>query len=147
MVISGNNISQTGTEAIDVKQPVHDVEITGNVIHDIRTGTSGAVVVHANEGYSASSPNIRIRNNRISNITTSSGHRDGVAIVVGSSVDIVGNTISNTAHYGVRIEDAGAKGSSITVNIRDNSFSSVGMDAIWQAGGKATVNSSNNAGA
>jgi hypothetical protein len=147
VVISGNDISGTGTEAIDVKRPVHDVEITNNVIHDIRTGTSGAVVVHANKDYSASSPNIRIRNNRISNITTSSGHRDGVAIVVGSSVDIVGNTISNTAHYGVRIEDAGSKGSSITVNIRDNSFSSVGMDAIWQSGGKAKVNSSNNAGA
>lgn len=147
VVISGNDISQTGTEAIDVKRPVHDVEITNNVIHDIRTGTSGAVVIHATKDYSASSPNIRITNNRISNITTSSGHRDGVAILVGSSVDIVGNTISNTAHYGVRIEDAGSKGSSITVNIRDNSFSSVGMDAIWQSGGKAKVNSSNNAGA
>jgi hypothetical protein len=146
VVVSGNDISNTGTEAIDVKAPVHDVEITNNVIHDIRTGTSGAVVVHVDK-YWASAPNIRIASNRITNITTSTPYRDGVAIVVGSSVDVIGNTIHNMAHHGVRIEDKGSGNGKITVNIRDNSFSSIGHDAIYQAGDEATVNTSGNSGA
>ncbi len=147
IVIAGNDISQTGTEAIDIKAPVNNVEITQNVIHDIQTGTSGAIVIHVSDGYSAASPNIKITNNTISNISTDSQYRDGVGIVLGSSADVIGNTIRNTAHYGIRIEDSGSQGNRITANIRDNSFSSTGQDAIWQSGNSATVNSSGNSGA
>lgn len=146
IVISGNDISQTGTEAIDVKIPARDIQISNNVIHDIKTGTSGAIVVHLPDSYVDSNPNIKITNNTISNISTSSGHRDGVGIVVGSSVDIVGNTIRNTAHYGIRIEDSGSQGGKITANIRDNAFASTGQGAIFQSGNKATVNASGNSG-
>ena len=147
IVISGNDISQTGTEAIDVKAPAHDVEITKNVIHDIQTGTSGAIVVHLKDDYVATNPNIRVTYNKISNISTNSGHRDGVGVVIGSSVDVIGNTIRNTAHYGIRIEDKGSQGGKITVNIVDNTFASNGQGAIWQSGNKAKVNTSGNTGA
>ena len=146
VTIRNNEISHTNTEAIDIKDPVRDVEISNNHIHDIRTGTSGAVVVHITTDYSAANPNIRITNNTISNITTDSGHRDGVAIAVGSSVDIIGNTISNTQHYSIRVEDGGPDGGRIKVNIRDNQFSNVGNASLWQSDAKATVNASNNSG-
>gem|GEM_PF-5768381 len=118
ITIKNNDISNTKTEAIDVKQPVHNVTITGNTIHDIRTGTSGAVVVHIEKDYSASNPNIKVSYNTIKNISTNSGFRDGVGIVVGSSAEVIGNNISNTQHYAIRVEDEGSQGNRITVNIR-----------------------------
>ncbi len=144
VTIEGNSISQTTTEAIDIKQPVRDVLIVNNTIRDIRTGTSGAIAIHIERDYAATNPNIWVSDNSISNITTNSGSRDGVGIVVGSSVDIVGNTISNTQHYGIRIDDDGSHGHRITANVRNNTISNAGIRALHQSGDKATVNAANN---
>ena len=145
--IIGNHISATTAEAIDIKVPVSDVEIRSNTISDVRTAASGAIVVHAEDGFSAANANIEIKDNRISNISTTSSHRDGVAIVVGSSAEVTGNSISGTQHYGIRVEDSGPQGNNITVAIRDNDFASIGLDPIWQASDKATVTMSGNSGA
>ena len=146
IIIEGNTISRTTTEAIDIKQPVRDVLVANNTIRDIRTGTSGAIAIHIQRDFAATNPNIGITGNTIANISTNSGSRDGVGIVVGSSVDIIGNTISNTQHYGVRIDDDGSHGHLITANVRDNTISNVGIRAIHQSGDKATVNAANNRG-
>ena len=137
--IAGNDISDTGTEAIDVKPPVTDVEIVGNNIHDIRTFTSGAVVIHIQKDFSMANPNIRVLQNTITNITTSSPYQDGNAIAVGSSAEITGNTIRNSEHYGIRIEDGGAPGRRMTVTVRDNSISGSGQSDVWQSGGNARL--------
>ena len=146
ITIEGNTISRTTTEAIDIKQPVRDVVVANNTIRDIRTGTSGAIAIHIERDFAATNPNIRISGNTIANISTNSGSRDGVGIVVGSSVDIIGNTIRNTQHYGVRIDDNGSKGHLITANVRDNTISNAGIRAVHQSGDKATVNAANNRG-
>ena len=145
--IINNHISGTSTEAIDVKVPVTDVEIRNNTISNIRTDTSGAIVVHAEDDFSAADANIVISDNAISNVSTSSPYRDGVAIVLGSSATVTGNVIDNTQHHGIRIEDSGPHGGNIVVDIRDNNFSSIGLDPVWQASDKATVRMSGNSGA
>lgn len=144
ITIDRNNISRTTAEAIDIKRPVRDVSITNNTIRNIRTATSGAIAIHVEKNYSASKPNIAVNFNTISNISTSSRHRDGVGVVVGSSADVIGNQISNTQHYAVRIDDGGAQGRRMTVNVRDNRFSNSGIRGLSQSNGKAKVNTSNN---
>ena len=142
--IRNNRISQTGSEAIDIKQPVHDVTISNNTISNIRTATSGAIVLHVQKDWSAANPNVTISNNSISNITTSSPYRDGVGILLGSTATVTGNTITNAQHYAVRIEDGGAQGGNIRVDLRNNTLSGSGVQAIWSAGNKASINQSNN---
>ena len=66
--IIDNDISSTGDEAIDVKNPVTDVTIRGNRIHDIETGTTGAVVLHLNDKNPAGDAGLVVRDNRIWNI-------------------------------------------------------------------------------
>ena len=141
-----NHISGTRTEAIDVKVPVSDVEIRNNTITDIHTDTSGAIVVHVESGFSAADANIVISGNQISNVTTGSNYRDGVAIVLGSSAVVSGNTITGMQHFGVRIEDSGPQGGNIVATIEDNSFESIGIEPVWQASNQATVRLSGNSG-
>lgn len=145
--IIGNDISNTGTEAIDVKRPVRDVTISGNRIYDIETGTSGAIAVHIDKSWSDPSPNISIRNNTITDITTSTPYRDGNAIAVGSTVEITGNTIRNTEHYGIRIEDEGSVGAQMTVHVSNNTFSSTGSGPIWRSDGRSRLVENDNSGA
>jgi len=142
--VRNNRISQTTSEAIDVKQPVHNVTVANNTISNIRTATSGAIAVHVQKNWSASNPNIVISGNNISNVTTTSPYRDGNAILVGSSATITGNTISNAQHYGIRIDDAGSQGGNIRAEIRNNSIRSSGVDGIWTSGSKATLIESGN---
>ncbi len=144
--IINNHISGTSTEAIDVKVPVVDVVIRDNIITDIRTDTSGAIVVHVENDFSAADAGIVIRNNSISNISTSSSYRDGVAIVLGSSAEVTGNSISSTQHHGIRVEDSGPQGGQIVVEVENNHFSSIGLDPVWQAAEKATVRMAGNSG-
>ena len=56
------------------------------------------------------------------------------------------NTIKNTQHYGIRVEDQGSQGGNITANIHNNTFSNVGRAGIWQTGDKARVYTSGNSG-
>ncbi len=142
--IRNNRISRTTSEAIDIKQPVHNVTVTNNTISDIRTATSGAVVVHVQKNWSARNPNITISNNTISRISTSSPYRDGVGILIGSSATVTGNTIADTQHYAIRIDDAGAQGSNIRAEIRNNTLSRSGSDPIWRSGTKANVIATDN---
>lgn len=146
ITIDRNEISRTTAEAIDIKRPVRDVAITNNTIRDIRTASSGAIAIHVVKDYSASNPNIAVNFNTISNVSTSSRHRDGVGIVVGSSADVIGNQISNTKHYAIRIDDGGPQGHRMTVNVRDNTFSDSGIRGLFQSSRKAKVNASNNRG-
>ena len=129
-----------------MKVPVSDVEIRNNTITDIHTDTSGAIVVHVESGFSAADANIVISGNQISNVTTGSNYRDGVAIVLGSSAVVSGNTITGMQHFGVRIEDAGPQGGNIVATIEDNSFESIGIEPVWQASNQATVRLSGNSG-
>ncbi len=142
--IRNNRISRTTSEAIDIKQPVHNVTVANNTISDIRTATSGAVVLHVQKNWSASNPNITIANNTISNVTTTSPYRDGVGILLGSSATVSGNTITDTQHYAIRIDDDGSQGGNIRAEIRNNTLSRSGVNAIWRSGTKANVIQSNN---
>jgi hypothetical protein len=146
VTIVGNDISNTGTEAIDVKAPVANVTIRGNRIHDINTFTSGAIVVHLTNDHSSTNPGILIAGNEIFNITTRTSWQDGNAIVLGSAADIRNNTFRNLQHYGIRVEDGGSQGANITARISANTFSQVGNSAVWSVAGNATVELSGNSG-
>jgi len=46
VTVTGNRIHHTSAEAIDIKDGTHTIVVSRNVIHDIATQTTGAVVVH-----------------------------------------------------------------------------------------------------
>lgn len=109
ILIRGNEISHTTAEAIDIKSFVHNVVVEENIIHDINTARSGAIVVGINatdESDFTNSDNVVIRNNTIQNISRTSQWLDGNAIKVQSSATIQGNKISNYQHRGIFVENA-----------------------------------------
>lgn len=108
--IRGNDISNTMSEAIDIKPYVSNVVVENNLIHDIKTGTSGALVIGLKQGYSGgnftNADNVIVRNNQFWNISTSSPWNDGNAIRARSAATIYNNAIWNYQHRGIFIDRA-----------------------------------------
>ena len=141
VLITGNQISDTTDEAIDIKTPSTNVTVRENTISDIVTRTSGAVVVHVNST-SFSDPNIVIDGNTIRNVSQHSGFRDGNCIVTHATIRIVNNNISNCEHRGIHI--AGTVGQATVAN---NTLSNTGyLGAIVNDGRGMSVVSENNTG-
>ncbi len=134
--IINNEIYDTSTEAIDVKYPVRQVLIDGNVIRDVATGTSGAVAIHVNGSADRRDPDVRVRGNTFRNISDRTPYRDGNAITMATSVTVDSNTFSNIADHAVRIDSNRPSGATITVQVpSNNSFSDVGRQNVVVYGG------------
>ncbi len=123
-----NTISGTTSEAIDIKQSVYDVRIEGNLIHDINTNTSGAVVVGIGVR-SYRDPNVLIRGNILWNISTNTRWTDGNAISLSASSTVEANVIWGTEHHGI-LMDGNFASSNKTVSLRNNAVFQTGRDAI-----------------
>ncbi|MGB3614149.1 MAG: right-handed parallel beta-helix repeat-containing protein, partial [Elainellaceae cyanobacterium] len=109
ILVKGNEISDTRAEAIDIKPSVSNVIVEDNLIHDIKTERSGAVVVGINSTDKTdftNADNVIIRNNKIWNVTRTSPYADGNAIKAESSATIHGNVIWNYQHRGIFVERA-----------------------------------------
>ena len=115
VLISGNEISHTSSEAIDLKPGTHDITVERNVIHDVATQTSGVVVVHVGQHPSVNG-NISIRRNIIWNVSTTSRFRDGNAILVSGPVHVQANVIWDTQHRGVFVENVTGPNRNVTVS-------------------------------
>ena len=113
VTIRGNDISRTFNEGIDIKPYTKDILIENNLIHDINTGTSGAVVIglrqgnwsegEAARGSVPNADNIIIRNNKIWNITSGTRYKDGNGISARNGATIYNNIIWNCEHRGIYI--------------------------------------------
>ncbi len=110
VLIKGNDISKTVSEGIDVKPYISDVIVEDNLIHDIETGVSGALVIGISSGEMGgnftNADNIIVRNNKLWNISTNSKYSDGNAISASSSATIYNNVIWNYEHRGIFIHRA-----------------------------------------
>ncbi|MEM9131021.1 MAG: right-handed parallel beta-helix repeat-containing protein [Actinomycetota bacterium] len=130
--ITGNDISYTGAEGIDIKPGTRDITASGNFIHDLAPISGGAISAH----YVNATPNphptqldqVTITGNRIWNVnlTGTSGSNDWAIWVGHGGVDVIGNTI-----WGLRDLPGSARGIRVRatqdfgphpINIRDNVF-------------------------
>lgn len=116
VTITGNHIHHTSSEAIDIKTGTHTIHINRNIIHDIATQTSGAIVVHL--GPEPTQGPTTIVGNLIWNITSTTQFNDGNAIVASGPARIEANIIWDTQHRGVLIEDV--HGPNRTVSVTRN---------------------------
>lgn len=119
ILIEANDISFTTAEAIDIKPFVQDVQIRRNLIHDISTNTSGAVVVGVGNDLYAD-PRVVIAENLIWNITTQTTFTDGNAIRLSAAATISANVIFNTQHHAVLADEGFVNPDSRLVVISNN---------------------------
>lgn len=142
VVVVNNRIVRTTDEAIDVKRPSSNIDIIGNTISDVKTQTTGAIVVHLN-GDQGGNPDINIERNVVRNVTRVSPYNDGNCIVSQVTVRIVNNVLHNCQHRGIFL-----KGSGGTATIQHNTLINTGsIGAIVNEGRGMGVVSENNLGA
>jgi hypothetical protein len=134
IVVRDNELADLTAEAIDVKAFVTDVVIERNLIHDVATANSGAVVVGIGERVYPD-PNVVIRDNRIWNVTTTSPYSDGNAISLSAPATVVNNVIWNVQHRGILADGNFVNPDARTVRIFHNSVWNWGIAAIevWES--------------
>ena len=133
VTITGNEIYDTSTEAIDVKWPSRDVVIENNTIRDVNTGTSGAVAVHVNKTRSMTNSGVVIRGNTIRGITTRTRYQDGNGILAGSNLVASNNTFRDIQHFDIRIDSPA--GTTLSPTLSGNSYSKAESSAIGRFSG------------
>ncbi len=125
-------IAFTTAEAIDIKPGAFDIVVENNLVHDIDTANSGAIV--AGQVYQAVIPhfdsNLIIRNNSIWNVTATSPYADGNAINVNTPALIYNNVMWNLQHRGILIEAKFENRDATLVRIYNNSVFNAGMTEI-----------------
>ncbi len=142
VVIINNRVMRTTDEAIDIKRPATNIDIIGNVISDVVTNTSGAIVIHLN-GDRDDDPNINIERNVIRDVTRSSSFRDGNCIVSQVGIRIVNNVLHNCQHRGIFLRGSGG-----TATVMHNTLLNTGdVGAIVSEGRGMQVVNKNNLGA
>jgi hypothetical protein len=147
VVIRDNELAWITAEAIDVKPRVSDVRIEGNLIHDVATANSGAVVVGIGD-LVYDDPGVLIRGNRIWNISTTSPWSDGNAITLSAPATVVNNVIWNVQHRGILADGDFGNPDARTVRIHHNTVWNWGLVAIeaWVTGNPADADIRNNIG-
>jgi len=141
VMIINNRVMRTTDEAIDIKRPSTNVDIIGNIVSDVVTNTSGAIVIHLN-GDQDGNPNINIERNVIRNVTRSSPHRDGNCIVSQVEIRIVNNVLHNCQHRGIFLRGSGG-----IASVLHNTFLNAGeIGSVVSEGRGMQVASRNNLG-
>lgn len=134
VVIRGNDISRTSSEAIDLKPFTNEILVEDNLVHDLQTSTSGALVVGIGDDV-YDDPNVVIRNNRIWNIGRTSPYTDGNGIVLGASAEVYNNVIYGIAHRGIFVNGSFANPDARSAYIHHNTVVDTGRTAIEIADG------------
>ncbi len=134
IVISGNDISQTTSEAIDLKPFTYDLLVENNLIHDLSTNTSGALVLGVGDDVYRN-PNAVIRGNQIWNISRTSPYKDGNGMVLGASAEVYNNVIWSTQHRGIYIDASFANPDERSVLVHHNTVVDTGGSPIEIAAG------------
>lgn len=127
--ISGNEISFTTAEAIDLKPHTYNLLVERNRIHDISTATSGAVVLGIGVRY-LDDPNAVIRNNMIWNVSTTSRWTDGNAISLSAPAVVYNNVIWNMQHRGIWVDSNFVNRDARNVHIFHNTVVNTGRKGI-----------------
>lgn len=141
VTVINNRILRVTDEAVDVKRPSTNVDIIGNTISEVKTQTSGAIVVHLG-GDQGGDPRVNIERNVIRNVTRVSQWKDGNCIVSQVTVRIVNNVLHNCQHRGVFL-----KGSGGTATIMHNTLINTGdVGTVVDEGRGMRVVSENNLG-
>ena len=143
--IHHNDIFDTASEGIDVKPGTWNIVIEDNLIHDLATLQSGAVVLHlGNKDLPNLEPNIEVRRNRIWNISTASQWADGNGIVIAGAGIVENNVIYGNQHRAILVERFFAEGAPSLVEIRHNTFYGNGRTDVEIRGDRHDVRFDNN---
>lgn len=127
--VVGNHIYDTTAEAVDVKPWADNILIEANLVHDVDTATSGAIVVSIGEVVTDAAE-VTIRGNVLHSITRTSPYRDGNAIVASAPASVIGNVIWDVEHFGILVDRNLATSSSGTLLVRDNVILTAGVEPI-----------------
>lgn len=127
--VIGNEIYDTTAEAIDIKPSVSQVLVAENIVRDVSTTTSGAIVVGIGTRVSPD-PQVVIERNVIFNVTRTSRFRDGNAITVSAPAIVRANVIWGTEHYGIRIDENVLSANGGVVVVENNLIGNTGLDPV-----------------
>jgi parallel beta-helix repeat protein len=118
VLIVGNEIMNTTSEAIDIKASVINVTIRGNRIHHINVHSGGAIAL--GRGTREYRGNMIVEGNTIWAISTRSTWADGIGIRVSTDSVIRNNIIFDVEDYGILVdEELRSTGGDVTV---ENNF-------------------------
>ena len=154
VTVDGMRIENDGRDGVRLKNPDDDIKIQNSVITDITGGTKAAgngVQIWLDKPINKGAENIRILNNKISNISTSNDNGDTLAIgvnVLPRGNDVEGLNISGNSFTGIepgpsnklkrargvsidtQLDGENATGSVDGVVIEDNEFDGLTGDIV-----------------
>ena len=129
--IRSNIIHDVTAEAIDIKPFAADVLVEANLIYDVDTATSGAVVTSIGT-YPTPDLGIVIQGNVIHSVNRTSSYRDGNGIVVSGPAEVYANVVYQTQHFGILVDRNTQSTEPSQVIIRNNVVRSAGVEAVGQ---------------
>ena len=129
--IRNNVIYDVTAEAIDIKPFAANVLVETNVIYDVDTSTSGAVVTGIGTN-PTTDLNIVIRGNVIHSVTRTSPYSDGNGIVISGPAEVYANVVYSTQHFGILVDRNTMALEPSSVTVRNNVVRSAGSEAIAQ---------------
>ncbi len=142
--IHDNDIFDTASEGIDVKPGTWNITIEDNLVHDLSTLQSGAIVLHLGEQGPSFHPNLIVRRNMIWNIRSNTQWADGNGIVMSGAGVIENNIIFGNEHRALLIEQFFTPGAPGEVLVRHNTFFNNGRTDVEIRGDRHDVDFSNN---
>lgn len=144
VTIEANVVERTSAEAIDIKPFVHNVTVVDNVVRDVSTATSGAIVVGIGPKLYAD-PQVEIRRNVVYATSRTSQFRDGNAIRISAPAFVFENIVIGTEHHGIVVDDEASVDGPGVVVVERNIVVRTGLDAIVdQSGGAIAVQAADN---
>jgi len=119
-LVSGNDVSDTTHEGIELKGFTHDCIVEGNRVHDLSVHDGGGIHVTTTETTAPNESGHIVRGNVVYNITTVTSYADGNGINFQRGGQLYNNVLYGNQHYGLRVDDKrGLKG---TVKVYHNTM-------------------------
>lgn len=144
ILIQNNELFDTTAEAVDIKHSAHSVTVTDNLIYDVDTATSGAVVVGIGDRV-YDDPNVLIEGNVIFDISRTSEFRDGNAITLSAPATVRNNVIWGTQHAGILLDSNLTSANGGVVVVESNLITATGLEPVSnRSPGSVDVAISNN---
>ena len=105
VLVRGNDVSQTFSEGIELKNSSYNVTVEYNHVHDSTIEDGGGINIQRWESGARTTSGHVIRNNRVHNIRTKTRWEDGNGIRAGRGAKIYNNLLYDNQHAGLRIDD------------------------------------------
>ena len=128
VLVSGNDISDTTHEGIELKGFTYDCIVENNVLHDLTVVDGGAIHVTTTESTANNESGHVVRGNIVHGVKTTTAYSDGNGIDIMRGATVYNNVLYDNQHYGIRVDDkSGLEG---TVKVFHNTMLGNGSGAL-----------------